>query len=130
MTNGKNRFSCEAELKIIFKGKGASPESIEIEIGLGPSSEDQVVFEDQAEHIRVVIHPARGMKAYENHLEIIKQDPNYAFLFETPIDKGKLIELVKSRTNLLQSDWDKPQAVFSSNQTEVPAKEVLAIKKE
>lgn len=108
----------QAEVKIKIKGSGSEMSSIIVEIGIGSSDKDKVLFEDPGEQIKVIVHSAEGMKISKNQAEIIKQDPNYAFLFEKPVDKAKLIELIQSRTSFLQNDWDKPHAVFTQNQIE------------
>jgi hypothetical protein len=90
--------------------------AISVEIGLGASTQGEVLYESKEDSITVIIHPPDGMRAYRHQLEILEKDPNYSFLFESPVDKSQVIELVKSRVKMLEEDWDKPGSIFASNQ--------------
>jgi hypothetical protein len=69
------------------------------------------LYENKENKIRVIENPEVG--PIKSQMEIIKQDPNYAFIFNKDIEPRQIIETIKSRITLLQEDWDKPQNVFS-----------------
>ena len=85
-----------------------------------------MIFESDDKKIRVVRHSAVGMKAFQNQMEIVRQDPNYSFLFEIPVSQNRIMAFIKGRIALLENDWDKSQTVFGSNQiTESAGSELI-----
>ncbi len=97
-----------------IKGNLEKPEAVQVEIGLGGGAKGQLLFEDPAQNIRIVLYLPLGA-SYENQLKILGQDPNYAFLLQKEnITIDKIRDLIVSKINLLRQDWDEPQGVFGT----------------
>lgn len=100
-----------ASIRTTIKGSVENPDSIVVEIGIGTPSSAQVLYEDTERNIKVLVH--EGINMYKNQLEVLKQDPNYAIIFQEPIDAENLMSTLKSKIAMLQNDWDKPHHVFA-----------------
>lgn len=94
---------------------------VRIAIGIGSDSSARVIFEDKEVGIKVIERLPEGMKAFRNQMDIVKQDPNYAFIFEKPVDMKKVTDFIRSRIDMMEHDWDKPGHVFGVNQIENPS---------
>ncbi len=106
------------QVKITSVGKLDAPESMVVSIGSEVGSKNTVLFEDSLSHVKVVLHDNDPWTTKEKMVKILKQDPNYAFLFEGDIDTDKLIELLKRKADLITNDWDKKSTVFSGSELE------------
>jgi hypothetical protein len=100
-----------ASIRTTIKGAVENPDSIVVEIGIGAPSSAQVLYEDTERNIKVLVH--EGINMYKNQLEVLKQDPNYASIFQEPTDVENLMNTLKSKIAMLQNDWDKPHHVFA-----------------
>lgn len=103
-----------SEVKFTIKGNLSEPQQIVIEIGSGPQATAEVLFQDEDKGVRVLLHKSID-KSGEAALNILKQNPNYAFMFKIPINTKELITALTFMIETLQNDWDKPQTVFSQS---------------
>lgn len=107
----------EKRAQVSFKmyGKTESSQKIDVIIGYGflAESSSRVVFEDKEKGVRVILPDG-----FETDLEILRSDPNYAFLQEGQFDAGKVQDFVSERVALLQKQWDQPQSVFEQTTIE------------
>jgi hypothetical protein len=117
----------QVQVQTQVEKKENSSQTIVIEIGFGSGNSARTIFENLDQSIKVVEHSSEGMPAVTNQMEILKQDPNYSFLFENPVDQKKVLDFVRSRVNMLEHDWDKPHAVFGSNQIGNSSDELTAL---
>ncbi len=101
-----------AEVRFTINGNLNDPQSVLVEIGFGPESKAEVLFEDKDKKIKIVLHDFAGVSR-EKVLNILKQNPNYAFMFKDSVDTEELMSSLTSMVSMLQNDWDKPQAVFT-----------------
>jgi DNA-binding PadR family transcriptional regulator len=99
-----------ADVKTIITGTLEIPGSITVNIGLGAPSEGRVLFEDAERKIRVVLYPA--MRGSEKQLDVAKNDPVYAPLFEDPMDGERFLEGIRGRITMLKEEWNNPQSVY------------------
>lgn len=98
----------EAQVKTIFKGSVDAPQSIQIEIGLG-GGKGTTLYDENG----ITIAEHTPLPAFKNQMEILKNDPAYAFLFQRPIDRAAVIAAMQTKIRMLQTDWDKPQTIYS-----------------
>ena len=113
--NERNDTEERADVRIHIESQYGDIGSILIEIGLGAPSTAKTLFESEDKTIRVVEHSPEGMRAYRNQMEIIKQDPDYAFVFDKPIDQKKVADFVQNRIGMLKEHWFQKQSVFGVN---------------
>ncbi|MEN9613789.1 MAG: hypothetical protein RLZZ347_96 [Candidatus Parcubacteria bacterium] len=90
--------------------------SMLIEIGLGALNSAKTLFESEDKAVKVVEHSPEGMRALKNQMEILQQDPNYAFLFEKHVDQEQVMALMRARIKMLEDDWNKKQSVMGASQ--------------
>lgn len=101
-----------AEVKFSIDGNLNEPKSIKVEIGSGPESTAEIFFDDTEHGIKIIVHKHYGV-TLEQVYNILRQNPNYAFLFKDPVDVSELRASLASMVATLQNDWDKPQTVFA-----------------
>lgn len=99
-----------ADVAFQFKDALDNPQSVTVAIGFGPPSYARTIAEDPEGKVRVVVY-----KGHEDELDILRQDPNYAFLNDEEVSSDKVLSLMRERIALLQQQWDKPQSVFAGN---------------
>jgi|GEM_PF-5599805 hypothetical protein len=107
----ENKTDERAQVRTVVRGSLENPESIGVEIGIGGGVSGRMLYQD--DRLQVYVNDAIG--SYRSEAEILKQDPNYGFLFEGAIDPARVISMVQSRIRLLQEDWDKPHPVFGAS---------------
>lgn len=100
-----------AEITWKIKGTLIAPESVDVCIGY-PSGKGEILFEDTERNVQIIFH--KSSVRPDSQLEILQQDPSYAFLFETPFDLSKLLAVLRSKVKGLEEDWDKPSTIFST----------------
>lgn len=88
---------------------------VSIGIGSAAITHGTVIYEDADEGVRILQSTFMPPHDTIKEMDILKQDPNYAFLFERPINKEKLLSTMMQKINALRNDWDKPSAVFAEN---------------
>lgn len=102
-----------AEVRVTISGDLENPQSILVEIGYGPLQTARVIINEN--NLKVVEH--EPINAYKNQIEIIRNDPNYAFLFEKSADPNQLVKIVQAKVRSLQTDWDKPANIFTEDKS-------------
>jgi len=110
--NPKGIEDARAMVQFTVAGDLASPQSILMEIGSGTHESAFVLYDDRERNTKILFHPP--IREAANPLEVLKQDPNYSFLFdESGVDITKLQEVLQFKISNLRDDWDKPQSIFS-----------------
>jgi len=100
-----------ADIKTQIKTVAGKPKTISVKIGFGDFDTGRVLFEDKETGIRVC---DTDFNNEPKQMEILKQDPAYTLLFQTPAKPQEFIEALMARVAMLQNDWDKPQTVYGS----------------
>ncbi len=100
--------SKRADLNFEIIGPIDKPQEIIITLGLTSRNTPRVLYTDKSGNIEITIY-----QASPNCLDLLCQDPTYAFLFEAKPDPTAMLKFVKDRIQLLQEHWDKPQSIFS-----------------
>jgi hypothetical protein len=92
-----------------------------IEVGIGSSAigHGTLLYADEKEDIRIYEDDTVSQKHSIDRMDILRKDPNYAFLFERPISKASTLTLLMQKINGLRDDWDKPDVVFSQKPVSV-----------
>lgn len=98
-----------AEIEFHLRGEIPKPEDLQIVIGVGPSSYANIVSESEDGRVRLVVY-----KGYEEALDIIRNDPNFAFVNDEKLDRQIILDFVRERINLLEHQWDKSQSIFEA----------------
>lgn len=96
---GSIRFEVEGLLE--------NPKHITMSIGDGAPSTAHILFKDEQHTIILQLFPG-----YEHEIDVLKQDPNLAFLFTGKPQAQAITDLVRERIALLMQHWDTPQSVF------------------
>lgn len=100
-----------AEVTWKIKGKLVEPESVDVCIG-SPFGKSEILFEDSERNVQITSYKSNIRPDFQ--LEILQQDPGYAFLFEKPLDLSKLMAVLQSKVKGLEQEWDKSSTIFST----------------
>lgn len=100
------------EVRLEVAGFLVNPESVKIDIGIGSEETAEVLFEDKDKNIKILLHKPT-LNTFEP-LKVLKQDPGYSFLFESPFNVEKMLDILKLKIKSLENDWDKTQNIFST----------------
>lgn len=108
----------QAQVKTEVQMKQNEVESVVVEIGIGSRQSARILFQNVNPDIKIWEHSPVGMRVFADQMEIIKKDPNYAFIFKQPVRLEEVMSFIKGRVSMLRNDWDKNGTVFGSNQVE------------
>jgi len=87
------------------------PKNILVQIGFGDFKTGNVIYEDEKTGISVFA----GHRHDQKQIDVLKQDPTYALLFQTKVDPNEFVESLLKRVEMLRDDWDKTQTVYQSS---------------
>lgn len=96
--------------KILVEGTLEDPQGIVFDVGFGFWNPADEVVIDKDRNIRIVVE-----KGCEGDAEVLKQDPEVAFLFESNPDPDHVNELLRNKIKTIVDHWDKPTSVFETS---------------
>ncbi len=110
---GDAKKAIEVQVNIEVKGNIGNPSSLQVSFGFYRTG-GETLYEDNESGIKVIMGDT-GRTTPEEVINILKNDPNYSFIFEGQIDKEKMSSLLRQKMSMISSDWDKKTAVFGTN---------------
>lgn len=112
-----------ADVKTTIIGSLDSPKSVLVEVGYGNPETAEVIYEDPKGNVKVLSYEGFGVAEYQ--LEIIKEDPSYAAIFQKKVIPEEVINTLKSKVIMLRDEWNDSESIFSkSNKLEENSKAI------